>query len=143
MDIKLTVDSFASLSSQRIRFNAERKIQFHFLSRSRVDFAVTMDTEAVFEISPMCRGEKIHRSEQNFTEKPSSLKRIQIDSVLLHAGNYFYIIYRFARAVEIEKHFEIYAMPPYTVGDARKTFTWDQMRNSRALWKKPANDATL
>lgn len=54
-------------------------------------------------------------------KNPTLLKRIQIDFVLLVACNYFYIIYRFARAVEIEKQSEIYAMPPYTVGGVRTT----------------------
>lgn len=67
---------------------------------------------------------------------PSSLKYIQIESVIFLACNYFHIIYRFSRAQK-QKLKNIVKFMPYIrrTDGARKTFTWDQMNKFRVSGK--------
>lgn len=62
---------------------------------------------------------------------PSSLKYIQIESVIFLACNYFHIIYRFSRAQK-QKLKNIVKFMPY-IRRVRKTFTWDPMNKFRVL----------
>lgn len=106
-------------------FNANRKIQFNFLfGASKMNCAVVMDmkTEARSQ-SPMCMSEYLL-----LAMDPSSLKYIQIESVIFLACNYFHIIYRFSRAQK-QKLKNIVKFMPYIrrTDGVRKTFTWDQM----------------
>lgn len=84
------------------------------------------------------RNAKPHVYERNlFATDPSSLKYIQIESVIFLACNYFHIIYRFSRAQK-QKLKNIVKFMPYIrrTDGVRKTFTWDQMNKFQVSWRK-------